>query len=77
MAVVYYIWFDVCALWPLRLQQQRQLQSLHLQHKQVSSALSIQIEEDDIRRKFSEFGSIKFIILKKKENNVTYSFIEY
>jgi RNA recognition motif-containing protein len=37
----------------------------------------IQIEEDDIRRKFSEFGVIKSLILKKKENYVTYSFIEY
>jgi hypothetical protein len=36
-----------------------------------------QIEEDDIKRKFSEFGVIKSLILKKKENNVTYSFIEY
>jgi RNA recognition motif-containing protein len=39
--------------------------------------LARQIEEAEIRRKFSEFGNIKSFILKKKDNYVTYSFIEY
>lgn len=68
--------FNVGALRPLGLQQ-RQLQGLHLQYQQVCTTFTTQIEEDDVRRKFSEFGTIKSLILKKKDNNVTYSFIEY
>lgn len=45
-------------------------------NKSVHSLL-LKIDEETLRKKFEEFGPIRSCILKKKTNDVTYSFIEY
>lgn len=36
-----------------------------------------QIDELTLKRKFEEFGVVRSCLLKKKPNDVTYSFIEF